>query len=147
MNDDLPITRFSGKYYSFLSNFYPHRISYDGLTGSTLEHVFQALKTEDRQWRKRILEAPSAGVAKRLGRECPIRPEWYEIQVPLMKQLLLEKFKNPGLANMLLHTGERHLQEGNLWHDKFWGHCYCGDCGHGENMLGKLLMQVREEIK
>ena len=44
---------------------------------------------------------------------------------------------------MLLATGEEYLVEGNTWGDKYWG--VCG--GIGLNHLGKLLMQVRDELE
>ena len=61
-----------------------------------------------------------------------------------MLNLVRAKFKqNPGLAEKLLNTGERELVEGNQWGDTFWGVC----SGKGENVLGKILMQVRLEIR
>lgn len=33
--------------------------------------------------------------------------------------------------------------KGNHWHDTYWGVCD----GAGENRLGKLLMQVRRELR
>lgn len=43
----------------------------------------------------------------------------------------------------LLATGNEELIEGNKHGDHFWGVCN----GHGENMLGKLLMQLRAELQ
>ena len=40
-------------------------------------------------------------------------------------------------------NGEEYLEEGNTWHDTYWGVCN----GKGKNKLGKILMQVREELK
>jgi predicted NAD-dependent protein-ADP-ribosyltransferase YbiA (DUF1768 family) len=60
-----------------------------------------------------------------------------------MLSALRIKFKNPELRAMLLTTGDEELIEGNWWRDTYWGVCE----GIGQNKLGKLLMQVREEIK
>jgi predicted NAD-dependent protein-ADP-ribosyltransferase YbiA (DUF1768 family) len=54
-----------------------------------------------------------------------------------------EKFKNEELAQLLIDTDDHELIEGNWWHDYFWGVCN----GKGENHLGKILMDVREELK
>jgi predicted NAD-dependent protein-ADP-ribosyltransferase YbiA (DUF1768 family) len=43
----------------------------------------------------------------------------------------------------LLETGDAELIEGNDWGDTFWG--VCG--GKGNNFLGKLLMEVRKELR
>ena len=65
-----------------------------------------------------------------------------------MLEALRTKFSIKGLKEKLLATGDEELVEGNFWHDNFWGVCSCSKCGNkGQNKLGKLLMQVREEIK
>jgi len=47
------------------------------------------------------------------------------------------------LREKLLETDNRQLVEGN-WHgDTFWGACG----GKGQNHLGKILMEVREELR
>ena len=61
-----------------------------------------------------------------------------------MSWAVREKFNNNDeLKEMLISTGDEELIEGNHWHDVFWGICN----GKGENNLGKILMQVRSEIK
>lgn len=60
-----------------------------------------------------------------------------------MEIFLYEKFSYPYLRKWLLETGEEELIEGNNWGDKFWGQVN----GIGENHLGRLLMEIREEIK
>lgn len=60
-----------------------------------------------------------------------------------MLDALRKKFSDDKLRSMLLATGEEYLVEGNTWGDKYWG--VCG--GIGLNHLGKLLMQVRDELE
>ena len=48
-----PITSFAGE-YSFLSNFYPCAITLDGDDYPTVEHAFQAAKTDDPAQRRSI---------------------------------------------------------------------------------------------
>jgi predicted NAD-dependent protein-ADP-ribosyltransferase YbiA (DUF1768 family) len=43
----------------------------------------------------------------------------------------------------LLETGERLLVE-DSWRNAFWG---IGEDGAGENMLGKLWMEIRAELR
>jgi predicted NAD-dependent protein-ADP-ribosyltransferase YbiA (DUF1768 family) len=61
-----------------------------------------------------------------------------------MRHLLESKFgkANPELRQMLIDTNPCVLIEGNTWGDRFWGVCE----GKGENMLGRLLMNLRAEI-
>ena len=63
----------------------------------------------------------------------------------LMKDILYAKFdQNDDLKAILLATGDRELRE-HTPRDKFWGDG--GKKGNGKNMLGKLLMSVREELR
>jgi ribA/ribD-fused uncharacterized protein len=62
--------------------------------------------------------------------------------------LRLKFTQNPELRRRLLDTGDAVLVEGNTWHDNYWGTCTFRRCSKtkGKNMLGKLLMQVRQEL-
>lgn len=130
--------------YRFLSNFYPVTISYDGLYYPSVEHAFQAAKTNSVEDKLKICNAESPGIAKRMGRMVELRPDWEQVKIPIMTELVRIKFRNPGLRAMLIRTGLNELCEGNWWHDEFWG----VDCvtGNGQNHLGKILMMVRDEI-
>lgn len=138
------INEFQGE-YRFLSNFYPCRITFYGLTFTSVEAAFQAAKCADPQQRKVFCDL-SAADAKRLGRSVALRQDWEERKLTIMHNLLIHKFhKNPELLGKLLATGTALLVEGNTWHDNFWGNCTCKRCGHkkGKNMLGRLLMEIR----
>jgi ribA/ribD-fused uncharacterized protein len=128
--------------YRFLSNFYY-------FSNTTVEHQFQAAKTTDPEWKQRILNAPTPGMAKRLGRKCPCRPNWDKARDLVMLRFVRAKFHRPALAVMLLQTGNARLIEGNDWHDNYWGICQCDDCHDkpGLNVLGNILMNVREELR
>lgn len=137
--------------FRFLSNFYESPLVARGFEWPTVEHAYQAFKTDDSQW-KPIRLAPTPGIAKRLGAKVIIAGNWETIKVAVMLMLLRIKFQDSELRKALLMTDEHELIEGNNWHDTFWGVCD-GTCRHadcsggGENNLGKLLMKVREEIK
>jgi predicted NAD-dependent protein-ADP-ribosyltransferase YbiA (DUF1768 family) len=69
--------------------------------------------------------------------------EWNTVKISIMRSLLEQKFDakmNPELRAQLLATGTKHLEEMNWWGDTFWG---TNKEGKGENMLGRLLMEVR----
>lgn len=136
------IDSFKGK-YNFLSNFWPAQVHYDGITYPTVEHAYQAAKTTDLPMRKAILTCLKAKDAKEAGQLMPLRKDWEEVKVHIMYQLVRDKFRDHGLAEQLLNTGDAELIEGNWWGDMFWGVCN----GKGENNLGKILMRVREELK
>jgi ribA/ribD-fused uncharacterized protein len=137
---DAVIRRFRGE-HGFLSNF----STCDVAGWHSVEHAYQAAKTESVEWHLRIQQAPTAAMAKRLGREAPIRSDWEEIKVDQMRALLREKFRREPMRSRLLETGEATLIEGNNWHDNFWGACVCERCSAKpmKSMLGRLLMEVR----
>ncbi len=134
----MAIRRFTGE-YRFLSNFFPCRITYEEITYPSTEHAYQAAKCIFRKDKHRIAEL-TAGEAKREGRKVELRPDWEEVKLQVMEDVLrLKFFGNKSLAAKLLATGDQELIEGNTWGDTFWGVCK----GVGENHLGKLLMKVR----
>ena len=140
------ITSFQGT-FAFLSNFFPIPVMLDGRTYPTVEHGFQAAKTEREEEREAIRWASTPGRAKRLGRKVALRPDWDAIKVDVMLDLLRQKFSDPVLHQRLLATGDAPLIEGNTWGDCFWGCVLEKGKWVGENTLGRLLMQVRGELK
>lgn len=133
------VNRFQGE-FRFLSNFWPVSVEYMGLTFPSVEHAYQAAKcvnVEDRI----LFTSGNPGAAKRLGRRIKVRSDWWKVKVPIMRELLFNKFSQEPLRSMLQKTKGMELVEGNDWGDKFWGVCN----GVGQNWLGKLLMQVREK--
>lgn len=133
--------------YAFLSNFYPSPIKYEGIKYPTVEAAFQAAKTSDLHMKMAIATADNPGKAKRMGRKVVLREDWEEIKDKVMEDCLRLKFSDPVLREKLLATGDEELEEGNWWHDNYWGSCYCSRCGDvGKNKLGYLLMKIRKEI-
>jgi ribA/ribD-fused uncharacterized protein len=147
------ITEFRGK-TRWLSNFHQQNdpstgelvaIFFDGDYYATVEHAYQAAKLADRKDRRPFMDLGlKPGDAKRLGAAVTPRPDWRDVNMDIMKALLLQKFSYPDLLSKLADTHNQILIEGNTWGDKFWGQCPDGNGNwHGENHLGKLLMEVR----
>jgi ribA/ribD-fused uncharacterized protein len=139
---DADINSFKGD-HDFLSNFYPSPVRLGDITYPTVEHAFQAAKTLDVEMRERIAALETPGRAKRAGRKVELRGDWEDIKVQVMHRLVERKFQDPELARMLIGTGDAQLVEGNWWHDHFWGVCD----GHGQNWLGRILMDVRSRLQ
>lgn len=141
------ISSFDGE-FRFLSNFYGLPIEYEGISFKNNEAAFQAMKTLDKNKRLEISQMPP-NLAKRAGRTVKLREDWNDIRLQIMLDINRIKYSNEYLKKKLLATGDAELIEGNYWHDNFWGNCSCQKCVNikGENNLGKILMQIREEIK
>lgn len=157
------IDHFEGE-YAFLSNFYefdpPIRVVFNGMNSlcyqgdvgefNTTEAAYQAGKCSGKPNYPSNYERFTAREAKKIGKHETMSKKELEdwntrLKFTLMKQILKKKFdkNHPDLQQKLLATGDEELIEGNYWHDTCWGVCD----GVGENRLGKMLMEIREELK
>lgn len=142
MAEQTKIDDFRGKYF-FLSNFYSCMVEYEGKRYQSAEAAFQAAKTLDEHERSLFTEL-SPSQAKQRGRRIPLRDDWEDIKVQVMRDVCFAKFsQNESLKQRLLDTGDAMLEEGNNWGDTFWGIV----AGYGENQLGKVLMGVRSALE
>jgi ribA/ribD-fused uncharacterized protein len=141
------INSFDGE-FAFLSNFYESKIVHADMTFPTVEHAFQAAKSLSEEEQAAISIAKTPNIAKRLGRKVILRPDWEQVKEKIMYECVKEKFKDPTLKQKLIDTYPAELIEGNTWHDNCWGDCSCEKCKNieGKNLLGKILMKVRDEI-
>ena len=130
--------------YRFLSNFFMAPIALGSVEYPSTEHAYQAAKTKDRKMRKKIARQPTAWEAKALGKKVELREDWEDRKVEIMYRVLRAKFtQHEDLKQKLLATSGMELIEGNTWNDCEWGVC----AGKGKNLLGKLLMLLRDELR
>ena len=129
--------------YRFLSNFEPCNVDIgDGNVYRSSEAAFMAQKTHDVNDKKKIA-AMSPSEAKKYGQTVTLRGDWESYRTVAMMKALIAKFsQNPALAEKLLNTRGKYLEETNNWHDMFWG----VEDDVGLNMLGHCLMLVRDDI-
>ena len=143
--------------FNFLSNFYHDAITYDNIPINDVEHAYQyakARKFDDVDTSERILSARTPSDAKRIGASVQgfKAKVWDKAREDVMLKLLRIKFA-PGsdMATKLVATAGKSLAEAgqsvtysigmslndrDLFKTEKWT----------KNMLGKLLMKVREEL-
>lgn len=126
----------------WLSNFHSIEVTFDGDVYPSTEAAYQAAKIALRANRKPF-QSMTAKEAKEAGGRLTPRKEWQLMNLAIMKNLNVQKFQDPVLKAKLLATGNEEIIEGNTWGDTFWGVCN----GVGENRLGKILMEIRDEIR
>lgn len=133
--------------YGWLSNFAHYPIWVDGQEWPTNEHYYQAAKfTDDPEWREVIRLQPRPYDAWRMGRspQHVVRGDWAAVKDEVMLRAVRAKFlQHEGLGRQLLETGTELLVEHSPG-DSYWGDA--GD-GSGQNRLGQILMQVRDELR
>ena len=147
--------------FRFLSHFFPSPIVMDGEAWATVEHYYQAQKSDDPAYRQAIRDTVSPGMVKRLAappqaprrvsaqswfrkRGALPRPDWHDVKLDIMRRADLEKFTQNGeLGELLLATGGAELVEDSPT-EAYWG---TGPDGHGLNWAGRVIMEVREQLR
>lgn len=131
--------------FGCLSNFSADPIELDGYKWMTTEHYFQAMKHADPKKQAKIRNADSPKEAKNLAYQLgDPRPEWDKIKIQVMKRTLWAKVtQNARVKEALLKTGNAPIVEDSPY-DYIWG---AGRDGSGKNLLGKLWMEIRNELK
>lgn len=129
--------------YGCFSNFSRHGFLLDGIYWPTAEHYFQSEKFLETNLKVEIANLASPLEAAIYGRnkEKPLRPDWEYIKIEIMRCTIYNKFnQNPDINEILISTENYTLVE-HTKNDSYWGD---GGNGTGENMLGKLLMELRD---
>ena len=126
-----------------LDNFSPHSIVYNGQKYPTAEHLYQALKFDNPKIVAEIIDANSPLQAKIIASKYKQQRinNWSETKVQTMKKVLnLKLYQHPEIQDYLKSTNESELIENNP-EDDFWG---IGD-GNGQNMIGKIWMEIKSK--
>ncbi|MEG4836674.1 NADAR family protein [Microcoleus sp. B9-D4] len=136
----------TGSEYGFFSNFSSHGFELDGEYWPTTEHYFQAQKFPKTAHCDQIRQAKTPKDAAKMGRNRsrPLRKDWEQVKDDIMRKAVLRKFETHAeIREILLATGDEEIVE-NSPIDYYWG---CGKDGSGKNMLGQILMEVREILR
>jgi ribA/ribD-fused uncharacterized protein len=133
-----------------LSNFSSFEVEIDGVRYPTSEHAYHVAKFRRVEGAgvavADVQFAPSAHEAfkRAQGWKSLQRPDWNEVRLDIMRDILRAKAdQHEYVRRKLLATGDRELIE-DSWRDDFWG--WGSNCD-GKNMLGKLWMEVRAELR
>lgn len=131
--------------YNFLSNFYPCKIQSPYGTFNCSEGLYQYLKFSylgDLPLKQAFMNA-TGQEAWNLSRQYAAQIDPNFNRENAMRETLHYKFSNKDLKGRLLATDNAYIVENSPHgHDTFWADN--GD-GSGKNMLGLMLMQLREE--
>lgn len=147
---DIPFYRSNEKPYGAFSNLFRRAMVFEGREYPTAEHAYQAGKARKETVREWILSAPSPSLVAMAAHGLytwDIAPEWSRTKFDRMRDVLRAKFtQHEDLKKLLLSTGDARLVEAGKTDNvvnRTWGEVN----GRGLNMLGVLLMEVREEIR
>jgi len=147
---DIPFYRANEKPYGAFSNLFRRPMEFEGRVYPTAEHAYQAGKARKDEVREWILSAPTPSLVAMAAHGLytwDIVPEWSRTKFDRMREVLKAKFsQHEDLKELLLSTGNARLVEAGRTDNavnRTWGEVN----GKGQNMLGVLLMEVRDEIR
>ena len=150
MTQEIRFYRSNEKPYGAFSNLYRRQIIFEEEVFPTSEHAYQVGKARKREVREWLMSAPSPALLAMAAHGLyywDITPGWSKIKFDRMRNVLRAKFtQHDDLRELLISTGSARLVESTTVDNKVnrtWGEVN----GVGKNMLGKLLMEVREELR
>lgn len=136
--------------YGVFSNLHRTPVAFEDRVFPTAEHAYQAGKAAKPEVREWILSAPTPALVAMAAHGLytwDIVPSWSKIKFDRMRSVLRAKFtQHPDLQEVLLETGSARLVEAGTTDNavnRLWGEVD----GKGKNMLGIMLMEIREELR
>jgi len=151
--DEAVTFRKTGEEFGGLSNMapgFPLRIA--GISLRTSEALYQACRFPHLPEVQRLIVSEISPMTAKM-RSKPYRKDsrehWEDIRVPVMKWCLRVKLAQnwSKFGDLLLRTNDRAIVEDSR-KDDYWGAIRDADGElHGRNVLGRLLMELREKLK
>lgn len=138
------IKEFKGE-HRWLSNFAPCYVELDGQMYLSVEHAYQSSKSDDPNWKEQCTLETNPVEIKRQSKNIILRKDWDDVKDDIMMKCLIEKYDQEPYKQRLLDTKNEEIQEGNWWGDEYWGVSL--KTGKGQNKLGKMIMEIRKELK
>lgn len=150
MTEEIRFYRASEKPYGAFSNLYRREIEYEGERFPTSEHAYQAGKPRKPEVREWLMNAPSPALLAMAAHGLyywDVAPGWSKTKFDRMRNVLRVKFEqHEDLKALLLSTGNARLVESATVDNevnRLWGEVD----GVGKNMLGVLLMELRDSLR
>ncbi len=142
--------------YGIFSNFAKTPFVLDDKIWPTVEHYFQAMKYYGTVLEEHVRNQPTPTAAKREGRKYQMRTDWENVKISVMRRALYAKFTSFPENSAILMNSYPHILVEHTSADNYWADgcrcsdistCMCvrldGSCEYGQNMLGRLLMELR----
>ncbi len=148
MTNTLPLEIF----YIYFSPYTAHAIELEGVVYPTVEHAYQCQRYTDKKIIEEIIAAKSPVKAwdtstKYKHLQIPeFKSEEYKLTI--MKKLMkLKALQHEEVKKALLGTGDKKIVKHIVTYppgDGFWDD---GEDGKGLNHIGRIWMEIREELK
>lgn len=142
--------------YGWMGNMASYPIEFEGKTWRTTEALFQAMRFTDETIREGIRneKSPMGAKFKAKGQadKMTIKQLSIEDVANMVTCVVLKLEQHPELQTLLLETGDAEIFEdvtsrGDRGSNKFWGAMLIEGKLDGENILGKIWIEQRENLK
>ena len=130
----------------YLANYSNHGFTKNDVFYKTVEHYYQSEKFSDPEIKNKIINADTPKEASNIGRDRSNKriPNFKDIKEQVMFDGVLEKFRqNRDIAYKLIETRNKKIAEATI-DEYYWG---IGKDKSGKNVIGDILVKVRERIK
>ena len=148
--DEIRFYRASEKPYGAFSNLYRREVLFEGESFVTSEHAYQAGKARKQEVKTWLMSAPTPALLAMAAHGLyywDVAPGWSRMKFDRMRAVLRAKFEqHPDLSELLLSTGSARLVEAATVDNevnRLWGEVK----GQGRNMLGVMLMELRDALR
>lgn len=148
--EEISFYRANEKPYGAFSNLHRRPVTFEGVEYATSEHAYQAGKARKDSVREWLMAAPTPALLAMAAHGLyvwDVAPNWSKTKFDRMRGVLRAKFtQHQDLKDLLLSTGNARLVEVATVDNpvnRLWGEVN----GVGKNMLGVLLMELRDELQ
>lgn len=139
----------------WLSNMTYVDIEHQGIVYPSTENFYHAIKYDKDDFCREVdylitvrkyLAIIKPNEAKKYSRKHQMtNPKFEDNKLKIMLYAQRKKYFQEPFKSKLLDTGDCHIEEGNYHNDLYWGTDI--KTRKGENNLGKIIMQVRAELR
>jgi ribA/ribD-fused uncharacterized protein len=146
MTNILPLEVF----YIYFSPYTAHAIELDGVVYPTIEHAYQCQRYDDSKIREEICAARSPVKAWEVSTKYKHlqKADFRERKFEVMKMLMLLKVEqHEEVRNALLDSKDMKIVKHIVTYPPGDGVWDDGVDGSGENKMGKMWMEIREELQ
>ena len=135
--------------WGLFCNFARTPIVIDGVTFKSSELLFQLMKFQEEEPVRAVFQANNPKMTAKKWQKTHRRPDWGSMIVDAMKFCLQQKYEqNDNFRQLLEESGDKFIVEDQTYFRKknadTWGTKLCEDHYTGPNLLGRLLMELRE---
>ena len=148
MDESIPIRKVSDE-WGILGNFAHTPIIYEGMTYKSAEQLFQMMKFADEEVRQAVYDAPNPKYIAKHYEKTHRRDDWGMMIVDAMKQCLQLKYvQSEEFRAALEQSKGKYIVEDQSSFKKSWADTWGvkkeGDFYVGPNLMGRLLMELRD---